>query len=171
MGVSEQGLRHSRHRFHVIPRTLIFVTYQDRVLLLKGAPTKKIWPDRYNGVGGHIEPEETPLAAARRETAEEVGLHRLTDWTLCGTVIIETEDPLLGILLFVYRAVSQGEQVRGSSEGEPHWVRWQTLSPDTMVPDLPHLLPRVLSMSAGDSPFYARTFYDQSDQLQIVFDD
>lgn len=171
MGVSEQGLKHSRHRFHVVPRTLIFITCRNRVLLLKGAPTKKIWPNRYNGVGGHIEPGETPLAAARRETAEEVGLHKLTDWMLCGTVVIETEDPLLGILLFVYRAVSQVEQVRGSAEGVPYWVHWGTLSPATMVPDLPYLLPRVLSMSAGDSPFYARTFYDQSNQPRIVFDD
>jgi len=28
------------------------------VLLLRGAPKKKIWPDQYNGVGGHVKPDE-----------------------------------------------------------------------------------------------------------------
>lgn len=171
MGVHQQGVEHSRHRFQVVPRTLVFVTHEDRVLLLQGSPTKKIWPNLYNGVGGHIEPGETPLAAARRETAEEVGLQNLADWQLCGTVIIETQDPLVGILLFVFRAVSKEGAIRGSDEGEPVWVDWQTLSLESLVPDLIHLLPRVLSMSVAAPPFYARTFYDQTDRLQIVFDD
>jgi 8-oxo-dGTP diphosphatase len=171
MGVKDQGLEHSRYRFQVVPRTLIFVTYQDRVLLSMGASNKKIWPNLYNGVGGHIESGETPLAAAKRETSEEVGLMHLSAWKLCGTVIIATEDPLLGILLFVFRAVSQDEHVRGSDEGEPRWVDWKILPPHTLVPDLVFLLPRVLDVPDETSPFFARTFYDNADRLQIVFDE
>ena len=170
MGVKEQGLDQSRHRFQVVPRTLIFVTRQNRVLLLKGSPTKKIWPNLYNGVGGHIESGETPLAAAKRETSEEIGRDDLLAWKLCGTVMIDTEDPLLGILLFVFRAVSQDDGVSGSSEGKPEWFDWTTLPTQTLVPDLVHLLPRVLSMPDDAPPFHAHTFYDSSDRLQIVFD-
>jgi len=170
MGIKEQGLEHSRHRFQVVPRTLVFVTHDNRVLLLKGAPTKKIWPNLFNGVGGHIEPGETPLAAAQRETREEVGLDRLSAWKMCGTVSIETDDPLLGILLFVFRAVSRDDRTRSSVEGEPHWVDWRTLPHHSLVPDLMHLLPRVLNSPDDALPFYARTLYDKSDRLQIVFD-
>lgn len=170
MGVKDQGLDHSRHRYQVVPRTLIFITHGGRVLLLKGSPTKKIWANLYNGVGGHIEPGESMLAAAQREAEEEVGLSNLHNWKLCGTVHIETDDPVVGILLFVFRAVSSQEAVHASREGRPEWVEWATLPPESMVADLPHLLPRVLNMSDDAPPFDGRYFYDEQDRWQIVLD-
>ena len=62
---ADQGVAASRGRYQVVPRTLCFVTHEDAVLLLKGAPTKRIWPGRYNGLGGHVEPDEDVLAAAQ----------------------------------------------------------------------------------------------------------
>jgi 8-oxo-dGTP diphosphatase len=170
MGVKDQGLEHSRHRYQVVPRTLIFITHGERVLLLKGAPSKKIWANLYNGVGGHIEPGESILAAAKREAAEEVGLTDLNDWKLCGTVHIEMDDPLTGILLFVFRAVSSHDAVRASLEGTPEWVDWTALPPESMVEDLLLLLPRVLAMRVDDPPFYGRYYYDDQDRWQIVLD-
>ncbi|MBN2391881.1 MAG: NUDIX domain-containing protein, partial [Anaerolineae bacterium] len=60
--------------YTVIPRVLVFLTRGDEVLLLRGAPDKKLWAGKYNGLGGHIEPGETPHQAAVREVAEEAGL-------------------------------------------------------------------------------------------------
>ena len=64
MNVSEQGtVEPAGRRYHVIPRTLIFVTSRNpltgagEVLLLKGAPDKRLWANRYNGLGGHVEAE------------------------------------------------------------------------------------------------------------------
>ena len=51
----------------LIPRTLIFLTCRDLVLLLKGAPHKRLWANRYNGIGGHIERGEDVLTAAQRD--------------------------------------------------------------------------------------------------------
>ncbi len=51
--MQEQGTHFAR--YPVIPRALIFLFTGDSVLLLKGAPDKRIWPGLYNGIGGHIE--------------------------------------------------------------------------------------------------------------------
>ena len=68
MPIADQGV--SSDRYQLIPRTLIFLTRGESVLLLKGAPNKRIWANRYNGVGGHIERGEDAHTAARRELLE-----------------------------------------------------------------------------------------------------
>ena len=65
MPASDQGI--GEQRYMLIPRTLIFVTHEDQLLLLKGASDKRLWAERYNGIGGHVEQGEDVLSAARRE--------------------------------------------------------------------------------------------------------
>ena len=57
MPKQDQGIDVSlkRQRFTVIPRTLVFITRGDHVLLLRGSAQKRIWANKYNGIGGHIE--------------------------------------------------------------------------------------------------------------------
>ena len=50
MGAQEQGVAASRHRYRMVPRVLAFITHGDRVLLIKGAPDKRVWPNLYNGL-------------------------------------------------------------------------------------------------------------------------
>ncbi len=169
MGVKEQGLDQSRHRYHVVPRTLIFITHEDKVLLLKGAPGKRIWANLYNGIGGHVEKGETVSESARREIAEEVGIHNISNLRLRGIVNIATDDPRIGIMLFIFTAITPDHTVTASSEGMPEWVDWNTLPPEAMAPDLPILLPRVLRMADDDPPFFARYWYDEKDTLQASF--
>ena len=38
-----------------------------------------------------------------------------------------------------------------------------------LVEDLPAILPRVLAMKAGDSPFFVHLSYDDADNLQLRF--
>ena len=102
MGVKDQGVAASRSRYHVIPRVLIFITHKDDVLLLKGAPDKRLWPNLYNGVGGHVERQETPLDAVRREIREEVGLDDVDDLRLRGIVSISTSAEATGIMMFFF---------------------------------------------------------------------
>src|SRR5262245_52850594 len=71
MGAVEQGANATQNRWLTIPRTLCFVLNGNDVLLMKRAPHKRVFPNRYNGVGGHIERDEDPLASARREIKEE----------------------------------------------------------------------------------------------------
>ena len=170
MGAKNQGIAQSKNRYHVVPRTLIFITNGDDVLLLKGAQDKRIWPNRYNGVGGHVEHNETVRHAAQRELKEEVGLEEVGNLRLCGMVNISTDDPALGIMLFVFIATSPTREIRPSTEGTPHWISRNQLPLDLLVEDLPILLPRVLDMSYDDPPFFARYWYDEQDNLQMIFD-
>jgi 8-oxo-dGTP diphosphatase len=170
MPASEQGV--SRDRYTLIPRTLIFLTRGDRVLLLKGGPHKRLWANRYNGIGGHVERGEDVLTAARRELHEEAGIST-PELRLCGVVTVDAGQET-GIGIFVLRGECRAEDPAGcepvsSEEGTLEWVPAAGLSGLPLVEDLPILLPRVLDWRPGDPLFAAHYRYDSADRLVITF--
>jgi 8-oxo-dGTP diphosphatase len=166
MGQKDQGLDSGHDRYQVIPRVLVFLRNGDDVLLLKGAPDKRIWADQYNGVGGHIESDEDVMSAARREVIEETGLH-LVKLDLRAVVNIDAGDPALGIMMFVFVAWTESRDTSASHEGELHWIPVDQLPTDELVEDLVWLLPRVLERSEDGRPRFLYYAYDDDDQLVI----
>jgi 8-oxo-dGTP diphosphatase len=164
---ADQGVATSRQRYHLLPRTVCFVTLADEVLLLKGAPHKRLWPDKYNGLGGHVERGESVHAAAEREIREEAGLP-VKDLRLRGVITIDTGAPA-GIGLYVFTATALTRETRPSSEGALAWVPIARLADLDLVEDLPILLPRVLAMRPDDPCFSAHYAYDADDKLVIEF--
>ena len=167
MGKDEQGLGTSSQRYTVVPRTLCFILSPegDDVLLLKGAPTKRIWPNQYNGVGGHMEPGEDVYTAAVREVREETGLS-VRDVRLRGVINIPVKEGQ-GIMVFVFSARAESRRVIPSDEGRLEWVtRDRVLSLD-LVEDLPALIPRALDASPDAPPFFGLYTYDGADRLVI----
>jgi 8-oxo-dGTP diphosphatase len=164
---SDQGV--NRERYRVIPRTLIFITQGERVLLLRGAETKRLWANRYNGLGGHIERGESVLFAARRELAEEAGV-RVTDLRLVGTVAVDASEDT-GICLFVLRGEYAGGNTGASPEGQPEWIEISKLAEFPLVEDLQVILPRALVVGPGGAPFSARSFYNEEAKLVVVFEE
>jgi len=167
MGKTAQGLAASSQRYTVVPRTLCFILSPegDDVLLLKGAPTKRIWPNRYNGVGGHLEPGEDVYAAAVREVREETGLS-VREVRLRGVINIPVKDRQ-GIMVFVFTARAESRQVMPSEEGTLQWVSRDRLLSLELVEDLPALLPRALDAPPDAPPFSGLYTYDKVDRLVI----
>lgn len=168
MGKADQGVAQSRNRYQVIPRTLTFITHDNDVLLLLGGPHKRIWAGRYNGVGGHVEPGEDIYTAAAREAEEETGL-QVRDLRLRGVIHADAGDPQVGILFFVFTAVSDRRETAPCADGTLEWWPADALPAERMAEDLPVLLPKVLAMGPADPPFFAAYSYDAADRLVIRF--
>jgi len=54
---------------------VIILNNENKILIAKRAEYKKIAPNRWNFIGGHIEDGESPSEAAFREVKEEVNLN------------------------------------------------------------------------------------------------
>ncbi|MBI5669772.1 MAG: NUDIX domain-containing protein [Chloroflexi bacterium] len=167
MGAQEQGADATQGRWLVIPRTLCFVTNGGDVLLMKRASHKRIFPNRYNGLGGHIERNEDPYGSARREIAEETGL-TVRDLWLRAVYNIDAGQAT-GIMLFVFTAVSDRRDVTANDEGTLHWIPCDEISRYDLVEDLPIILPRVLAMRDTDPPLFVHVSYDTNDVMQFQF--
>lgn len=166
MGAKDQGADATAGRWLTIPRTLCFVTHGDDVLLLKRGMHRRVYPGRYNGLGGHIERDEDPLTGAIREIQEETGLD-VAHVRLRGLLHVDAGEAT-GILVFVFTAEALSRAFRDTDEGTLEWVPRDAVDALPLVEDLPTLLPLVFE-SADAPPFFAHTSYDEQDRQIIVF--
>jgi 8-oxo-dGTP diphosphatase len=164
----EQGVAVSRERYQLIPRVLCFVFAGETVLLLRGAADKKIWPGRYNGLGGHVERGESVQAAAAREIWEEAGL-RPRDLRLRGVVVVDTGEPV-GIGLYVFSATAEKGTHTESAEGSLEWVPLSQVEGRQCVADVPALVRRLAEAPASAPPFSARYWYNESGVMRMTFE-
>ena len=168
MGAKQQGADATKGRWLTIPRTLSFVLNGRDILMMKRSPHKRVFPNQYNGLGGHIERDEDPLTCAIREIKEESGLdvHSVRLRTIHN--IDAGQDT--GIILFVFTAISESRSViQDMSEGTLEWIPRDNILSIDLVEDLPFLIPRILDMENEEPPQFVHVSYDPFDQIQLLF--
>lgn len=67
-----------------------FLYYNDEYLFIHRNSSKKIDPNKLNGIGGRVEPGENYLDAAIRETEEETG-YKVTTQNICLAGVVKLE--------------------------------------------------------------------------------
>lgn len=156
----------------MITYTICFCLHQDTVLMLyrHRPPNERLW----NGLGGKIEPGETPRAGIYREVAEEatIALDHAGDTRFAGVVTWPVRShrdgsrrrdaPRQGMYAFVAtlgRSYTPATDDRVIPEGILSWkpITW-VCDPrnDLVVENIPHFLPAMLE---DDEPKHYRCHY------------
>lgn len=154
-------------RYAAIPRVLCFLRRESRWLLIHRAADRPLWPNLYNGVGGHVEQGEGILAAARREVEEEAGL--MPESLRLRGVIHETDGDH-GVMVFVFTGTCSRGEPRAGPEGTPGWFADREVPALDLVADVGQILARLLAMAAGDPPFLARSVVDSTGRPALTFE-
>lgn len=102
--------------------TLCYIKKDDSYLMLHRVKKEKdINKDKWIGVGGHFEADESPEECLLREVKEETGL-TLTAWRLRGIITFMT-DVCETEYMFLYTADGFTGELTECSEGNLEWVK------------------------------------------------
>jgi 8-oxo-dGTP diphosphatase len=136
--------------------TLLFVLDKKAGKILLAMKKVRFGAGKYNGMGGHIEEGETPIAAAVREMFEESGI-----------VVRQEEAVAMGQLHFSFEGKPDWERVvhvfvAEKWEGEPHesdemapeWFSVNSIPYEHMWIDDQYWLPRVLEGKKINAEFH-----------------
>jgi len=164
----ESGLR------KVIPAVLIYVrSADDRVLMIhrlggvggQGKPGD-YHAGKWNGMGGKLEPDESPWQGARRELKEETGLELAeADFKLLGTLQFpnfkahKSEDWLCFVFTARVRQASTQIALSRCDEGALHWVPAHDLLSLNLWAGDRHFIPYVID----EMPFVGMIRYQGQD--------
>jgi 8-oxo-dGTP diphosphatase len=140
---------------------MVILRHEDHFLLIQRAPE----PNRgkFVPVGGKLEPYESPVKAARRETREETGIV-LEDLTFCG-VLVESSPTSYNWTCHIYLSDVAQVQPPPGPEGTFFWVPFSELE-ELNTPPTDWW---IYQMVARERPFVLNAEYD--DQLQLLFMD
>jgi len=123
-----------------IHATLLFVIKNGEILLIE--KKRGIGQGKVNGPGGKIDPGETPLECAVRETMEEVEIQALRPVKLGELHFAMSDIP--DILCHVFLARDFEGTPSRTEEADPFWCRLQDIPYDRMWRDDIHWLPHLI---------------------------
>ena len=102
--------------------TLCYITRGEQVLMLHRVKKKNdINKDKWIGIGGKFEGEESPDECLLREAREETGL-TLTSWQCRGVVTFLNVDPMDGEYMYLFTADGFEGELKECDEGDLRWV-------------------------------------------------
>lgn len=105
----------------MFPTTLCYITRGNQVLMLHRVKKKNdINKDKWIGIGGKFEGEESPDECLLREAKEETGL-TLTSWR-CRGVVTFLCDGCEGEFMYLFTADDFEGELKDCDEGQLQWV-------------------------------------------------
>lgn len=108
--------------------TLCYVLKGDEVLMIhRVKKVQDMHQGKWNGLGGKLEPGETPEECARREIREESGIE-VDELTLKGILTFPAFANEEDWYAFVFVARSTSEKLIDSPEGNLSWVKRDRLN-------------------------------------------
>ena len=103
--------------------TLCYITRGDEVLMLHRIKKKNdLNQDKWIGIGGKFEGDESPDECLLREAREETGL-TLTNWRCRGVVTFLSDGPWENEFMYLFTADSFEGQLKACDEGQLEWVK------------------------------------------------
>ena len=140
--------------------TLCYITRGDEVLMLHRVKKKNdINKDKWIGIGGKFEFEESPDECLLREAKEETGL-TLTSWKCRGVVTFLNTD-CDGEYMYLFTADGFEGQLKECDEGQLEWISREKLdSLPTWEGDQ-----IFLDLLWQDAPFFLLTLRYSGDKL------
>ena len=145
----------------MINSTLCYITRGDEVLMLHRVKKENdINKDKWIGIGGKFEGEESPDECLLREAKEETGL-TLTSWRCRGVVTFLNSGFCEGEYMYLFTADAFTGTIADCDEGELQWVKRD------FIRQLPlwegdHIF---LELLWQDAPFFLLTLRYEKDKL------
>jgi len=141
--------------------TLLFLIRGDEILL--AMKKRGFGSNRYNGVGGKIDPGETIEDALIRECQEEIGVTPVHYWKVAENDFSQTEnsEPWR---MYVHAYLCdewEGEPIE-TEEMAPEWFKIADIPYDKMWQDDKYWVPRILN---GEKIFGTYSFDEQDNML------
>jgi len=143
----------------MINTSLCYITRGQEVLMLHRVKKKNdINQDKWIGIGGKFEPEESPDRCLLREVKEETGL-TLTRWKCRGIVTFLSDQA--GEYMYLFTADGFEGELKECEEGDLQWVSREFL----------YSLPMwegdkiFLDLLWQDAPFFLLTLRYEGDRL------
>ena len=146
--------------------TLCYIEKDDAYLMLHRISKKNdINHDKWIGVGGHFEKNESPEDCLLREVKEETGLS-LTSWRFRGIVTF-VSDGDFNEYMCVYTADGFSGEVRECDEGVLEWVKKKDIE-NLALWEGDKIFLRLL---AQDAPFFSlKLVYENGALMSAVLD-
>ena len=144
----------------MIQTTLCYITQGDQVLMLHRVKKKNdINRDKWIGIGGKFEQEESPDECLLRDARDETGL-TLTSWRCRGVVTFLCEG-IEGEYMYLFTADGFEGDLKVCDEGDLQWVSREFLGklPKWEGDDI------FLRLLWEDAPFFLLTLRYRGDRL------
>ena len=107
----------------MINSTLCYLLKGDEVLMLHRVKKQNdVNKDKWIGIGGKFEGEESPDECLLREAYEETGL-RLHSWRCRGVITFSVNGPFDGEYIYLFTSDDFSGELKPCDEGELQWVK------------------------------------------------